>query len=209
MSKMVLTPLEGIPMIRAGDNLVEMISKSLQICGLSLLEGDILVIAQKIISKAEGRTVNLTSVTPSAEAIDLAEETQKDPRLVELILNESTEVLRCRRGLIIVEHRLGFICANAGIDHSNVCGEGDEQSEYVLLLPHNPDASAEHLRKQLVDLYGKNIGVLIIDSHGRAWREGIVGISIGISGLPGLVDFRGVVDLFGYEMKVTQVAAAD
>jgi coenzyme F420-0:L-glutamate ligase / coenzyme F420-1:gamma-L-glutamate ligase len=209
MSKMVLTPLEHVPVIQAEDNLVEIIFTAIKGNGLSILDGDILVIAQKIISKAEGRIVNLATVTPSPEAIKLAKVTEKDARIVELILQESSEVLRWRRGLIVVEHRLGFICANAGIDHSNVFGKGDEKGEFVLLLPVNPDQSAEVLRKGLADKYSKKIGVLIIDSHGRAWREGTAGISIGISGLPGLVDFRGKHDLFGYEMKVTQVAVAD
>jgi coenzyme F420-0:L-glutamate ligase / coenzyme F420-1:gamma-L-glutamate ligase len=206
---MVLTQLEGVPLVKSGDDLVEIISSALNNSGISLLDGDILVVAQKIISKAEGRIVNLETVNPSPEAIKLARVTEKDPRVVELILQESSAVLRTRTGLIIVEHRLGFVCANAGIDHSNVNAKGVGGEGFVVLLPVDPDASAEHLRKKFIDIYGRNIGVLIIDSHGRTWREGTSGISIGISGLPGLVDFRGKQDLFGYEMKVTQVAVAD
>jgi coenzyme F420-0:L-glutamate ligase/coenzyme F420-1:gamma-L-glutamate ligase len=166
---------------------------------------DILVIAQKVVSKSEGRQVYLPDVTPSPEANILAAETGKDPRLVEMILRESKKVLRKRPGLIIVEHKLGFICANAGIDHSNVAGS----DEWILLLPENPDASAQSLRHALEKESGARLGVLIIDSHGRAWRNGTVGVTIGLSGLPGLADRRGEIDLFGYEMRVTQVGASD
>jgi coenzyme F420-0:L-glutamate ligase / coenzyme F420-1:gamma-L-glutamate ligase len=206
---MVFTGLEGIPLVKAGDDLAEIITYALTDSGISLLDGDILIIAQKIISKAEGRIVNLETVNPSPEAINLARVTEKDPRVVELILQESNAVLRTRTGLIIVEHRLGFVCANAGIDHSNVNAKGVGGEEFVILLPADPEASAEYLRRRLMDKYRRKIGVLIIDSHGRAWREGTSGVSIGIAGLPGLVDFRGKQDLFGYEMKVTQVAVAD
>jgi coenzyme F420-0:L-glutamate ligase/coenzyme F420-1:gamma-L-glutamate ligase len=170
-----------------------------------LHDGDLLVFTQKIVSKSEGRQVYLPDVTPSPEAQELAAETEKDPHLVEMILRESKQVLRKRPGLIIVEHKLGFICANAGIDHSNVNGSDD----WVLLLPENPDDSAASLRQSLEQESGVRVGVLIIDSHGRAWRNGTVGITIGLSGLPGLVDRRGEIDLLGYEMKVTQVGASD
>ncbi|MFQ5616597.1 MAG: coenzyme F420-0:L-glutamate ligase, partial [Anaerolineales bacterium] len=163
------------------------------------------VLAQKIVSKAEGRWVHLSTVHPSPWARDLAERTEKDPRLVALILRESGEVLRTRPGLIVVEHRLGFVCANAGIDRSNVRGDDD----WVLLLPENPDESAQKLRDQLEAASGTRIGVLIIDSHGRAWRMGTVGITIGIAGLPGVVDMRGAPDLYGRELHVTQIGAAD
>ena len=206
---LVLSPLCDIPLIRARDDLVEILLSSLSISELTLQDGDILVIAHKIVSKAEGRAVNLNSITPSLTAIKLGEAIDKDARLVELILRESNEVLRSRRGAIIVEHRLGFVCANAGIDHSNVCGEGKENEEWVLLLPENPDASADVIRKRLENISGVQLGIMIIDSHGRAWREGTCGVAIGISGLPGLVDFRGKADLFGYKMCVTQVGVAD
>jgi coenzyme F420-0:L-glutamate ligase/coenzyme F420-1:gamma-L-glutamate ligase len=170
---------------------------------------DIFVLAQKIVSKTEGRAVNLATITPSQRAIDLARETQKDARTVELVLQESNEVLRTRPGTIVVEHRLGFVCANAGIDHSNVAGEGDRREEWVLLLPVDPDGSAETIRQGLASRTGKQVGVLIIDSHGRAWRNGTVGVAIGIAGLPGLQDLRGAPDLFGFTLRITQVGVAD
>ncbi len=176
---------------------------------LSLEDGDILVLAQKIVSKAEGRLVNLTTITPSKEAIELAGRSEKDPRLVELILRESKDVLRVRPGTIIVEHKLGFICASAGIDHSNVKGIDGNPDDWVLLLPEDPDRSALEIRRKVKIATGNRIGVLIINSHGRAWRLGTIGTAIGISGLPGVVDERGWKDLFGYKLKITIVAAAD
>ena len=202
---LVLTPLPGIPLIQEGDDLAKIVLQSLGNVQLELQEGDIIVFTQKIVSKAEGRRVNLTEVTPSPQAETLAAETEKDPRLVELLLKESKQVLRKRPGLIIVEHNLGFICANAGIDHSNVAGSDD----WILLLPEDPDVSARVLRRGLENSSGARLGVLIIDSHGRAWRNGTVGVTIGISGLPGIVDLRGTIDLFGYELQVTEVGAAD
>jgi coenzyme F420-0:L-glutamate ligase / coenzyme F420-1:gamma-L-glutamate ligase len=206
---LVLTPLPGFPLVQPGDSLARLILNSLQVGGISLLDGDILVVAQKIISKSEGRLVNLAQVSPSARALAVAGWVEKDPRLVELILQESREVLRTRPGAIIVEHRLGFVCANAGIDHSNVKGEGSQDEEWVLLLPEDPDRSAENLRRSLEGDAGVRLGILIIDSHGRAWRTGTTGVAIGLSGLPGLVDLRGQMDLFGYQLRITQVGAAD
>jgi coenzyme F420-0:L-glutamate ligase / coenzyme F420-1:gamma-L-glutamate ligase len=206
---LTLTPLPGIPLVKPGDDLAELCLQALQRAEISLMDGDILVLAQKIVSKAEGRLVNLVNVEPGPAALQLASQTDKDPRLVELILCESNEVSRTRPGTIIVEHRLGFVCANAGIDHSNVAGSGDEQEEWVLLLPEDPDASAQDLRCRLEAAAGKRIGILIIDSHGRAWRHGIVGVAIGLAGLPGLVDLRGQPDLFGYNLRITQIGVAD
>ena len=202
---LTVTPLVGIPLIQPNDDLAALILQSLISNNQSLESGDILVLAQKIVSKAEGRCIWLGDVVPSPRAEALAARTEKDPRLVELILRESCEVLRARPGLIIVEHRLGFVCANAGIDHSNVTGD----DEWVLLLPENPDASAERLRGQLEAAAGVKVGVMIIDSHGRAWRNGTVGVAIGISGLPGVVDLRGQPDLTGRILQVTQIGAAD
>jgi coenzyme F420-0:L-glutamate ligase/coenzyme F420-1:gamma-L-glutamate ligase len=182
---------------------------ALQSAAIHLQDGDILVFAQKIVSKSEGRRVNLVGITPSARAIELAAQIDKDARLIELILCESNAVLRTRPGTIIVEHRRGFVCANAGIDHSNVAGEGNAQEEWVLLLPEDPDVSAARLRSQLEAASGMRLGVLVIDSHGRAWRLGTVGVAIGISGLPGVVDLRGKPDLFGYNLRITQVGVAD
>jgi coenzyme F420-0:L-glutamate ligase/coenzyme F420-1:gamma-L-glutamate ligase len=206
---LILTPLSGIPLIRHGDNLADIVVHALEHSRIVLEEDDILIIAQKIISKAEGRAVNLAAIAPSPRAIDLAEKTQKDARLVELILRESREVLRTRPGTIIVEHRLGFVCANAGIDHSNVAGASDSAGEWVLLLPAQPERSAGNLRDEIRSRTGKRIGILIIDSHGRAWRNGTVGVAIGIAGLPGLQDLRGEPDLFGFRLQITQVGVAD
>ena len=204
-----LTPLLNIPLIRQGDNLADILVKSLNESNLELQDDDILVLAQKIVSKSEGRIVNLATVTPSSQAIELAQKADKDARVVELMLQESNEILRVRVGTIIVEHKLGFVCANAGIDHSNVMGDGDKNEEYVLLLPEDPDRSARTIREKIKQDTGKNIGVMIIDSHGRAWRNGTVGICIGLSGLPALIDERGWKDLFGYTLKVTVVGVAD
>jgi coenzyme F420-0:L-glutamate ligase/coenzyme F420-1:gamma-L-glutamate ligase len=206
---LTVTPLQHIPLVRQGDNLADIIVTALQENSILLEENDILVLAQKIVSKAEGRAVNLARVTPSSRAIELAEETEKDARLVELILHESNEVIRTRLGTIIVEHRLGFVCANAGIDHSNVAGAGNATEEWVLLLPVEPDRSAQTIRQQIQSETGRQVGVLIIDSHGRAWRNGTVGIAIGIAGLPGLQDLRGEPDLFGFTLRITQVGVAD
>ena len=207
--RLSLTPLPGIPLIRVGDDLPAIILQSLDRLALDLREGDILVLGQKIVSKAEGRMVNLASVIPSGRALALAAETEKDPRMLELVLRESKAVLRTRPGTIIVEHRLGFICANAGIDHSNVAGDGTVLEEWVLLLPENPDRSAGCIRQRLEEASGVRLAVLIIDSHGRSWRMGTVGVAIGVSGMPAVVDLRGKPDLFGYNLRITQVGAAD
>lgn len=206
---LTIAPLTGIPLIRQGDNLADIALNALQENNITLEDNDILVFAQKIVSKAEGRVANLVNVVPSQRARELAAETGKDPRLVELILQESNEVLRTRPGTIIVEHKLGFVCANAGIDHSNVAGAGNTAEEWVLLLPMEPDHSAEIIRKEIISKKGKQIGILIIDSHGRAWRNGTVGVAIGIAGLPGLQDLRGQADLFGFTLRITQVGVAD
>ncbi len=211
---LTLTPLPNIPLIKKDDDLAEII---LNASAFALQDGDIFVLAQKIVSKAEGRLVNLVDVEPCPRALQLATDTEKDARLVELILQESNEIIRTRPGLIVVEHKLGFICANAGIDRSNVETKtsevfGDFESlndEYALLLPKNPDLSAKKLRHALEERTGVKLGILIIDSHGRAWREGTVGITIGISGVPGMVDMRGEDDLFGRELQITQIGAAD
>jgi coenzyme F420-0:L-glutamate ligase/coenzyme F420-1:gamma-L-glutamate ligase len=206
---LILTPLPNIPMVKTGDDLATIIYNGLLEAKIDLQENDILVLAQKIVSKAEGRWVNLVNVTPSPDAVELARKIEKDSRLVELILQESNQVLRTRLGTIIVEHRLGFVCANAGIDHSNVAGGGNKIEEWVLLLPEDPGKSALRIRKKLEDVSQARIGVMIIDSHGRAWREGVVGVSIGLSGMPGLVDMRGRADLFGYNLRITTIGAAD
>jgi coenzyme F420-0:L-glutamate ligase/coenzyme F420-1:gamma-L-glutamate ligase len=209
VSQLILTALKKIPLIRHGDNLADILVNALPESDLELRNNDIFVVAQKVVSKSEGRMVNLADITPSPRAMELAPQVEKDPRLIELILRESNEVMRTRKDVIVVEHRLGFVCANAGIDHSNVMGEGDAKGEYVLLLPENPDASAKKLREEIQRKTQTNIGVMIIDSHGRAWRNGTVGICIGLSGIPALVDERGWKDLFGYTLKATVVGVAD
>ena len=206
---LMLTAIPHIPLIQPGDNLGLIIHQAVYEADIKPLDGDILVLAQKIVSKSEGRLVNLASVNPSHRAVELAGVTTKDPRLVELILQESSEILRTRLGMIIVEHRLGFVCANAGIDHSNVKGEEINGEEWVLLLPKDPDDSASKIRQVLEDAFRVRLGVMIIDSHGRAWRLGTTGVAIGLAGLPGLVDLRGISDLFGYVLQVTQVGVAD
>jgi coenzyme F420-0:L-glutamate ligase/coenzyme F420-1:gamma-L-glutamate ligase len=208
LRQITFTAIEEIPLIHFGDDLAEIIHSKTKNMGLGIEDGDIFVLAQKIVSKAEGRLVDLRSITPRFRARIIAGKVDKDPRLIELILRESNRVLRLRKGLIIVEHRNGFVCANAGIDHSNSTG-GAESDHFVLLLPENPDHSAQIIRNRLEALFQKRLGVLIIDSHGRAWRNGTIGTSIGISGLPGLVDLRGKSDLFGYKLRVTQIGAAD
>jgi len=195
--------------VEPGDRLGEIIWNSIIDNHIHIESGDILVITQKIVSKAEGRLTNLASVEPSSKAIEVGAITNKDPRLIELILSESREILRAVKGHIIVEHKLGFVCANAGIDHSNVEGNDKEKENWYLLLPRNPDKSARIIKKAIEKRAGCEIGVLIIDSHGRAWRNGIVGTTIGVAGVPALVDLRGKEDIFGYKLRITQVAAVD
>jgi coenzyme F420-0:L-glutamate ligase / coenzyme F420-1:gamma-L-glutamate ligase len=205
--RMVLTALAGIPTIQAGDDLASLIAVSISGANLVLEDGDVLVLAQKIVSKAEARSVRLADVVVSPRAVELAALTSKDPRVVELILRESVEVMRTRPGLIIVEHRSGLVMANAGIDASNVDGtEGDER---VLLLPEDSDLSAARLREGLRRLVGRDIGIVIADSFGRAWRNGTVGTAIGLAGPPGLWDMRGLPDRNGRVLKATEVGIAD
>jgi len=204
-SSLELLALAGLPMVREGDDLAALIIAALG--GRELRGGDVVVVAQKIVSKAEGRTVDLATVTPSAAAEKLAVEVGKDPRLVEVILSESTRVVRSRPNLIIVQHRLGFIMANAGVDQSNVAPV--DGVHRVLLLPRDPDASAEALRARLQQHYGVPIGIIISDSFGRAWRRGTCGIAIGAAGLPSLIDLRGQPDLFGRTLEVSIIGFAD
>jgi coenzyme F420-0:L-glutamate ligase/coenzyme F420-1:gamma-L-glutamate ligase len=203
---LVLTPLRGIPTVQAGDDLAAHIVAAAASTDLRLQDGDVLVIAQKVVSKAENRRVRLADVTPSARAETLAATAAKDPRVVELILRESNAVLRCRPGAIIVEHRLGLVMANAGIDASNV--ESDD-GDSVLLLPENPDGSAATLRQRLRNETGADLGVIVSDSFGRAWRLGTVGTAIGVAGLPGLADLRGRPDRTGRPLQTTEVGHAD
>jgi coenzyme F420-0:L-glutamate ligase / coenzyme F420-1:gamma-L-glutamate ligase len=199
--------LAGVPIVKPGDDVSAIILAALAASHETLRDGDVVVIAQKIVSKAEGRIVHLASVSPSAEALTLAQKVNKDPRLVELILRESTEIVRYRRDVLIVAHRLGFIMANAGIDHSNV--EQGSEDDTALLLPEDPDATCAQLRKAIKALTDADVAVIINDSHGRAFRNGTVGVAIGASGLPALSDLRGYADLFRRRLQNTEVAIAD
>jgi coenzyme F420-0:L-glutamate ligase/coenzyme F420-1:gamma-L-glutamate ligase len=203
-----LIALIDLPIIQNGDKLSEIIINNARRHNTTIFNKDIFIITQKIISKSENRMVDLRCVTPTDVAIKISRISEKDPRLVQLILEESKEIMRVRKGLIIVRHKLGFVCANAGIDHSNTV-PGDEADNFVLLLPEDPDKSARKIKQELEEATGKTLGIMIIDSHGRAWRNGTVGTTIGMAGIPGLVDLRGKPDLFGYTLKATQVAAAD
>lgn len=207
MTSLEVIALKGLPLIRPGDDLVELIASAFRQDGAAPRPGDVLVVAQKVVSKAEGRVVDLATVEPSAKARALAAEVDKDPRLVEVILSESVRVVRARRGVLIVEHRLGFIMANAGVDQSNVAPE--DGSTHVLLLPENPDRSAETLRRGLAKLTGIDLAVVINDSFGRAWRQGTAGVAIGAAGLPALIDLRGRPDLFGRKLEVSVIGFAD
>ncbi len=207
MRELTLVALPGIPEIVRGANLAQLLAAAVARAGKSLASGDVLVIAQKIISKAEGRMVRLAGVTPSARALELAGVVRKDPRLVELMLRESHAVLRAVPDVLIVEHRLGFVMAGAGIDQSNVPGENGDEA--ALLLPADPDASARHIQQELLKSCGAGVGVIINDSFGRAWRNGVAGVAIGVAGVAALVDMRGRPDRNGRPLRVTQIAAAD
>jgi coenzyme F420-0:L-glutamate ligase/coenzyme F420-1:gamma-L-glutamate ligase len=202
-----VTALQGIPEIRPGEVLGRVIAEGLSASGLTLQAEDILVVAQKIVSKAEGRIVDLRSVVPGARARELATITRKEPRFVELVLAQSTEVLRAQKDVLIVRHRRGYVMANAGIDRSNV--PAADGAEPVLLLPEDPDASAAALRADLLRRTGFEIGVVISDSFGRPWRLGVVNIALGAAGVPALIDRRGETDRAGRRLEVTEVAVAD
>ena len=207
LTKLELIALEDVPMVESGDDVTAIVCAGLVRADLTLGSQDVVIVAQKIISKAEGRRVDLADVTASARARELAEETEKDPRVVELILSEARRVVRARPGLIIVEHRLGLIMANAGIDLSNTGAE--DGREAALLLPIEPDLSAANLQRALADAYGTDVGVIISDSFGRPWRSGTTGVAIGAAGLPGLLDLRGEPDLDGRPLLVSISGFAD
>jgi len=200
-----LTALAGLPLFSRDGDLCGEILAAVARAGLALADGDILVVAQKVVSKVEGRIASLSQVTPSERANEIAAEADKDPRLVELILSEADTVMRVKRGVIVVRHRLGLVLANAGIDASNVDGTRDS----VLLLPVDPDLSCKQLRAHIAEKTGKNVGVIINDSVGRAWRLGTVGLAIGAAGVPSLWDLRGHIDLFGRALRVSEEAVAD
>jgi coenzyme F420-0:L-glutamate ligase/coenzyme F420-1:gamma-L-glutamate ligase len=202
-----LEALAGIKLVEPGDDLGAIAVAAFAANGLAPADGDVLVVAQKIVSKAEGRYIDIAAVRPSAAAKALAAEVDKDPRFVEVVLSESRRVVRRRPGLLIVEHRLGFVMANAGVDHSNV--PTDHAAERVLLLPLDPDGSARALRQALVAVFGVPLAVIVSDSFGRAWRKGTVGVALGAAGLPALVDLRGHPDLFGRPLQVSETGLAD
>ncbi len=208
-NSLVLTALPDLPLVRPGDDLGGLILAALAQAKIELRSGDVIAVAQKIVSKAEGRLVRLAAVMPSARALELAKITEKDPRFIEVVLSETREVLRARFNTLIVEHRLGFVCANAGVDRSNVAAHDGTHEEYLLCLPLDPDGTCRQLREHFRAATGAEVGVLINDSHGRAWRNGTVGVAIGVAGLPALLDMRGHRDLFDYTLQVTQIGLAD
>lgn len=204
--RLTLTALAGMPLVAAGDDLAGLLAAAIRRTDTAPEDGDILVVTQKVVSKAEGRFVELASVVASPRAAALAKEVHKDPRLVEVILSESSEVIRHRKDVLIVAHRLGYVMANAGVDQSNVA---DSDGGIVLLLPRDPDASAATLKAKLDEEFGVSFGIVINDSFGRAWRNGVVGVALGAAGVPSLHNMVGVPDLFGRKMRVTEVAVAD
>ncbi|MCK9987167.1 MAG: coenzyme F420-0:L-glutamate ligase / coenzyme F420-1:gamma-L-glutamate ligase [Azoarcus sp.] len=206
-ARVELTGLPGFPLVEPGDDLVPMILDSLARAQIVPADGDLLVLAQKVVSKAENRYAYLDDIVPSAEAQALAEKADKDPRIVELMLQESVEVMRHRRGAVIVRHRRGYVHANAGIDQSNI--RSDPQRQRVLLLPVDPDRSAAQLRERLREATGADLCIVINDSAGRPWRDGTAGFAIGTAGFEPVVDMIGESDLFGRALQITKVAVAD
>ena len=209
LDQLNLIALKEFPLVKPGDELLKLIMASLGHQQVVLEQGDVLVVAQKIVSKAEDRYVELNQVEPSERAKSLAVEVDKDPRLVELILRESNSIVAHCPGVLIVEHKLGYVMANAGIDASNIEHDLLDEKSQVLLLPESPDEFASQLRDQIIRLLGVNVAVVVNDSVGRAWRNGTVGMALGVSGLPALHDRRGEKDLFGRTLEVTEVALAD
>ena len=208
-TRLTVTALGGIPLVSPGDDLAQIVLDAIDRMGDRLTDGDILVLAQKIVSKSEGRIVDLETVTPSTRAIEVAEQVDKDPRLVELILSEATEIVRHRKGVLVVAHRCGVVLANAGIDRSNVDQAGSGADTKVLLLPQDSDASCAKLRQEFQDRAGVTVGIIINDSLGRAWRNGTVGAAIGAAGIDALLDLNGEPDLFDRPLQATQVGLAD
>ncbi len=203
-SDIQLTAIRGIPEVRPGDDLAWLIVRAIETQGFKLADGDIVVVAQKIISKAEGRLVNLESVTPSALALEIASKQNRDPRLVEVILGESSNIIRMDGHVLVTETKHGFICANAGVDRSNVAGK-----DWVALLPVAPDDSALLLKTRLAERLKANVAVIITDTFGRPWREGLTNVAIGVAGMKPMKDFRGQQDDHGKELSATVLAVAD
>lgn len=199
-----ITGLKKVPLVKRGDNIAAYIVRAAKEEGIAIADRDIIVVAQKIVSKAEGGIVDLKTVTPSARAKEIAKTNGKDPRHVELILKETARVVRLKAAHLIVQTRHGFVCANAGVDKSNV-----EDPDSVALLPADPDKSARDIRHEIRELTGADVGVIISDTFGRAWRIGQINVAIGVDGLRPVVDYRGSKDMFGYVLNVTQMAVAD
>ncbi|MEZ4660959.1 MAG: coenzyme F420-0:L-glutamate ligase [Caldilineaceae bacterium] len=212
MTGISLCPVPNLPLIEPGDDLGSLIVQKLAAAGQTVQPGDIFVIAQKVVSKAEGRLVRLAEVTPDARAQEIAQIVDKDPRHVQVVLDDSNEILRTRRGLLVVEQSSGWVCANAGVDRSNVA-TSEDGDDVLAMLPADADASAARIRQRLLELSGLNadtkLGVLINDSHGRAWRVGTVGVCIGCAGLPALWNQNGLHDLYGYELHASEECIAD
>ena len=198
-----IIPVPGLPEIQSGDDLAALIANCLRDRDFEVVQGDIFVVAQKIISKAEGRVADLREVIPSPRAAEWAAQWNKDPRIIELVLCESKSILRMERGIIVCETRHGFICANAGVDASNTA------ENTAVLLPENPDESAKALQRNLQAIFAVSLGVIISDTFGRAWREGLVNVALGVSGLPALIDYRGQRDASGKTLSATVIACAD
>jgi coenzyme F420-0:L-glutamate ligase/coenzyme F420-1:gamma-L-glutamate ligase len=203
ISEIRLIPVPGIPEVAAGDDLGAVIARAVSAPGFTLVDNDIVVIAQKVVSKAEGRSLLLDSITPSSLAREWAARYDKDARMVEAVLHESHRIVRMERGVIISETRHGFVCANAGVDASNVA------EDTITLLPEDPDRSARGIRTSLEQEFGARIAVIISDTFGRPWREGIANVAIGLAGIAPLIDYRGQADSFGRPLRVTVIAVAD
>jgi len=196
--------LTGIPVIRSGDNLTEIILATARRQGVKISNGDVIVITQKIVSKAEGRLINLDKVAPSSFALEIAKKTGKDPRYVDIILKETKNIVKITNKILIIETKHGFVCANAGVDRSNV-----SKHEIVALLPKNPDKSAKQIRNEIKRKIGVEVAVIISDTFGRPWREGHINVAVGVAGMKPITDYRGKKDMFGYVLKVTTMAIAD
>ena len=202
-----LRSLAGIPLVHPNDDLAALVIAAIEQNKIDPTDGDVLVLAQKVVSKAEGRYIDISAIEPSARAREIAEHVNKDPRFVEVVLRESNRVVMQGPDVLIVEHRLGLVMANAGIDRSNIDpGSGGEQ---VLLLPENPDESAARMLRRLTDRFGRKMAVIVSDSVGRPWRRGTVGVALGAAGLPALQDVRGQPDLYGRALRITEIGLAD
>jgi coenzyme F420-0:L-glutamate ligase/coenzyme F420-1:gamma-L-glutamate ligase len=204
MHKIEVIPVENLPIVKEGDDLGELISIAAKKQGTPIQEGDIIVVTHVVVSRAEGNVINLDNIVPSQFAKSLVENTDRDPALVEVVLRESKTIVRMGEGHIIAETKHGFICANAGVDRSNVPGERN-----VAPLPNDPDLSASGIRRRIRELTGKDVAILISDTHGRALRRGEINVAVGVAGIKPIRDRRGETDLFGYTLRVKQTAVAD